>query len=257
MAPGTGLSNLGLDLAYTRITDAIVRHQDQTSPLLLHSWPRNGQQSCMWKWFFERPTLMRDSACPLLPAVQMFEHGHRSFLVTAARPCSTRHLSDNMRRRLERVRDVIHAMAWLHQHNVSLNYIHRYQYPFLSLYAQPASHQQTKRGPPGKPEPYSFTEQLPERPPRLSPNLPWCATSANDDPRVAGPRNVSLSQVRRILLPATPADVWCARVTFSFYTIFSMQAPTMTSASRIQWVGRRTTGSARRDVKAIVFISIR
>lgn len=168
--------------------------------MLLHSWAQSSQTSCMWKWFFEHPNLMLDPECPLIPAVRLLEHGDRTFIVTPVRPW--RSATCNLRRLLERVRDGFNALAWLHRHEISLNHFHE---PFISLYAQLTGTAKERRGPAGSPERFACTEKLPDQPAssfpsgvpdvhlgQMSHGLPWSEVTADNDPRVPGPRLVSL-----------------------------------------------------------------
>lgn len=198
----------GGGLRHGRIVESLVRYADQSAPLLVHIWPRFSKTSEMWRWFFERPDLMRDPACPLLPAVRIIEHGHSTSIVTHSPPRSLHfdvestangHVYLNMRRRLERVRDAFQALAWLHAQGVSLNFIDSFEETFVPSYAQRAGPEHLKRTVPGCPERFACTEVLPSQPampfphgPRHGPSgLPWSAATAMEEARVAGPRLVS------------------------------------------------------------------
>lgn len=192
---------------YRRILDSVVRQSDESAPLLVHAWPRESQTSTMWQRFFEHPHLLRDAECPLIPAVQLLNDARCVFVVTHSPPraCGVEqgYSSLNMRRRLERVRDAFKALAWLHQQRVSLNFIGEYDDTFVSSYAQRVGPEHVKRSPAGYPERFAFSEEVPEEPnvpysvgpggsEKLPPGLPWTAATANNDPRVPGPRVVSL-----------------------------------------------------------------
>lgn len=187
-----------------RILEAVVRVEDKTAPLLLHIWPRQCQTSNMWRWFFDHSILLADPACPLLPAVQLFEHGQCTFIATHSPPRCDRIASDravlNMRRRLERVRDGFQAIAWLHRQGVSLNVIGSFRDTFEVSYAQRIGSERAVHGIAGCWERFAFTEDLPEQPDvpftggttYFRPaGLPWAPPTASHDPRVAGPRLVS------------------------------------------------------------------
>lgn len=200
-----GLQDDYRGLHWNRIMDAVVRLGDQTPPMLLHIWPRESQTSQMWTWFFQHPQLMADSECPLLPAVNLLRLGENVGVVTHSPPRSTSSLYGrtlfSVRRRLERVRDAFKALQWLHRYGVSLNFIGHCEDTFIASYAQRVGAEEAKAGPAGSPERFAFEEVLPKPPevpypsktPQNSPpGLPWCAVTAVCDPRVAGPRLVSV-----------------------------------------------------------------